>query len=118
MTIREISRILDAVLWTDGSHLDAPVASACGSDMLSDVLAFAKNQPVLLTGLVNPQVVRTAEMMDIRCIVFVRGKKPEADMVALAQGYGIELMSTRLRMFPACGLLYEHGLREGPASDE
>ena len=118
MTIREIRDILNAVLWTDGSHLDAPVASACGSDMMSDVLAFAKNQPVLLTGLVNPQVVRTAEMMDIRCIVFVRGKKPEADIVRLAQEYGIELMTTRFRMFLACGLLYEHGLREGPVSDE
>lgn len=118
MTIREIKEILNATLWTDGSHLDTLVASACGSDMMSDVLAFAQNQPVLLTGLVNPQVIRTAEMMDTRCIVFVRGKKPEADMVQLAQEYGIELMTTQFRMFLACGFLYEHGLREGPASDE
>lgn len=55
-----------------GSH----VYSACGSDMMSDVLAYVKDQAVLLTGLVNSQVIRTAEMMDMRCIVFVRSKKP------------------------------------------
>lgn len=117
MTIQEIRKILDAALFTEGSHLGASVQSACGSDMMSDVLAFAKNQPVLLTGLTNPQVIRTAEMMDIRCIVFVRGKKPDSDLVRLAQDYGIELLATNLRMYTACGLLYAHGLREGPDSN-
>jgi hypothetical protein len=114
MTIREVRKILHAVLLTDGRRLDALIQSACGSDMMSDVLAFAKNQPVLLTGLINPQVVRTAEMMDIRCVVFVRGKKPEADLIRLAQDCGVELLATPFRMYTACGLLYAHGLREAP----
>ncbi|MCI1965384.1 MAG: hypothetical protein LKJ17_04530 [Oscillospiraceae bacterium] len=118
MTIREIRKILAAALLTDGKHQNVTIHSACGSDMMSDVLAFAKNQPVLLTGLINPQVVRTAEMMDIRCIVFVRGKKPEADLVRLAQACGIELLSTSFRMYTACGLLYSHGLLEGPVPNE
>lgn len=117
MTIRKIREILHAVLLTDGRHLDDPIQSACGSDMMSDVLAFAKNQPVLLTGLVNPQVIRTAEMMDIRCIVFVRGKKPETDLLCLARDCGVELLATPFRMYTACGLLYAHGLREGPDSN-
>ena len=79
--------------------------------MMSDVLAFVKDQSVLLTGLVNPQVVRTADMMDIRCIVFVRGKRPDNDIIELAQERDIALMSTGLRMFTACGLLWEKGLR-------
>ena len=68
---------------------------------------------VLLTGLVNPQVVRTADMMDMVCVVFVRGKEPSAEMVELAEDRGIALLKTPLRMFTACGLLYESGLHGG-----
>ena len=115
MTIRKIREILNAGLLTDGSRLDDEILTAYGSDMMSDVLAFAGgDRSVLLTGLVTPQTVRTAQMTEIRCIVFVRGRKPESDIVRLAQGYGIELLSTGLRMFAACGLLYENGLREEP----
>ena len=71
----------------------------CGSDMMSDVLAFVKDQAVLLTGLVNPQVIRTAEMMDIVCIVFVRGKMPDPSMIGLAEERGIALLSCGQRMF-------------------
>ena len=85
------------------------------SDMMSDVLAFLKEQAVLLTGLCNPQVIRTAEMMDIVCIIFVRGKQPDEDMIALAKERGIPLLSTDHRMFSACGKLYEIGLRGGAA---
>ena len=81
--------------------------------MMSDVLAYVKDQSVLLTGLVNPQVVRTAEMMDMPCVVFVRGKKPDETIVALAKDRGIVLMSTPHRMFTACGLLYQNGLKGG-----
>ena len=93
--------------------LDKEVHNACGSDMMSDVLAFVKDQSVLLTGLVNAQVVRTAEMMDMVCIVFVRGKEPGEDIKKLAQERGIVLMKTPLRMFPACGLLYTQGCEVG-----
>lgn len=79
--------------------------------MMSDVLAFVKDQSVLLTGLVNSQVVRTAEMMDMVCIIFVRGKEPSEEIINLAADRGIVLMKTSLRMFPACGILYQAGLR-------
>ena len=80
---------------------------------MSDVLAFVKEQAVLLTGLVNLQVVRTAEMMDMKCIVFVRGKKPGNDVIELACESGIVMLSTDERMYVACGKLYENGLRGG-----
>lgn len=113
MLVREIRDILDAEIITGETGLDAEVKSACGSDMMSDVLAYVKDQSVLLTGLVNPQVVRTAEMMDMRCIVFVRGKKPDEAVVSLAAEHGIVLLCTEYRMFVACGLLYSHGLAGG-----
>ena len=84
--------------------------------MMSDVLAFVKDQAVLLTGLVNPQVIRTAEMMDMKCVVFVRKKVPGEDIVELARDSGIVLMRSNLRMFEACGILYSAGLK-GHAKD-
>ena len=93
--------------------IENEVHSACGSDMMSDVLAFVKEQAVLLTGLVNLQVVRTAEMMDMKCIVFVRGKKPGDEVIELAAESGIVVLSTDERMYVACGKLYENGLRGG-----
>ena len=87
------------------------VFSACGSDMMSDVLAFVKEQGLLLTGLLNPQVVRTAEMMDMRAILFVRNKQPNEEILALAEQFGIVVMSTPLHMFEACGRVYEGGLK-------
>ena len=93
--------------------MDREVHTACGSDMMSDVLAFVKEQAVLLSGLVNPQVIRTAEMMDMKCIVFVRGKKPGMDMIDLATERDIVLLRSDLEMFTACGLLYKHGLKGG-----
>ena len=113
MTVREICNILGARVISGEEYLDRDVHTACGSDMMSDVLAFVKDQSVLLTGLCNPQVIRTAEMMDIICIVFVRGKRPDEAMVELANECGIALLSTGHRMFSACGMLYEMGLRGG-----
>ena len=109
MTIADVKDILEAQV-VCGNALDTEVRNACGSDMMSDVLAFVKNQSVLLTGLVNAQVVRTADMMDIVCIVFVRGKEPGQEMIELAQERNIVLLKTPLRMFTACGLLYSNGL--------
>ena len=110
MKISEISRLLEAEVLCCENMLDNEVYSACGSDMMSDVLAFVKNQAVLLTGLVNPQVIRTAEMMDMHCVVFVRGKVPSEEMLALAKDCEILVMTTRMRMFEACGKLYTHEL--------
>lgn len=113
MTIKDISEILHAQVLCCEENITHEVHTACGSDMMSDVLAYVKNQSVLLTGLCNPQVVRTAEMMDIICIVFVRGKMPDEGMLELARERGIPLLSTKHRMFNACGLLYDGGLRGG-----
>jgi len=110
MKISTIKELLNANVLCGEDLLDTQVYSACGSDMMTDVLAFVKDQAVLLTGLVNPQVVRTAEMMDIRCIVFVRGKVPDAMIVSLAKDNDIVVLTTAERMFPACGKLYENGL--------
>ena len=113
MTVRDIQKILRADLLCEGDHLDAQVHTACGSDMMSDVLAYVKDQSVLLTGLVNAQVVRTAEMMDIMCLVFVRGKRPDEKMIELARERGICLLATPHTMFTACGILYKAGLVGG-----
>lgn len=113
MTIAQIQELLHARLLTPDADLSKEVHSACGSDMMSDVLAFVKNQAVLITGLNNPQVVRTADMMDMVCIVFVRGKQPERMLIQLAEERGMAVLSTDMPMFPTCGLLYEHGLRGG-----
>lgn len=115
MTINDIRGLLNAEYLTGEEFGHKEVHSACGSDMMSDVLAFFKDQSVLLTGISNPQVIRTAEMMDIICIVFVRGKSPAEDTISLANEKGIALLNTDHRMFSACGILYESGLRGGAA---
>ena len=113
MKISEIKSILDAELICGEEFIENEVHTACGSDMMSDVLAYVKEQAVLLSGLVNPQVVRTAEMMDMKCIVFVRGKQPDEDMIELAVERDIVLLGTKLEMFTSCGLLYQNGLKGG-----
>ena len=112
MIVKDIIDILEGEVICEGD-LNQEIKTACGSDMMSDVLAFVKDQSVLLTGLVNPQVVRTAEMMDMACIVFVRGKVPDDSIIQLAEQRGITLLKTRFRMFTACGRLYANGLSGG-----
>jgi predicted transcriptional regulator len=116
MTVNDVKLILGADILCGEKYLEKEVHTACGADMMSDVLAFVKDQSVLLTGLCNPQVIRTAEMMDIVCIVFVRGKIPDEAMLSLAEETEVVLLATDHRMFTACGMLYESGLRGG-ASD-
>ena len=110
MTINDIKDLLDAQVLCGEEHLEKEVHSACGSDMMSDVLAYVKDQAVLLTGLVNAQVIRTAEMMDMICIVFVRSKQPTPEMIELAKESGVAVLATPKRMYEACGILYSSGL--------
>ena len=110
MKISEIRDLLDAEVLCGADQLDREVTSACCSDMMSDVLAYVKDQGVLLTGLVNAQVIRTANMMDMHCVVFVRSKKPTEDMIELADECGIVVMRSELRAYDACGILYSNGL--------
>lgn len=111
MKISEIAKLLDAEVLC--GSLDGEVKSACGSDMMSDVLAYVKDQGVLLTGLLNPQVIRTAMMMDMQCVVFVRAKRPTPDVLALAESCKMTVLTTNERLYTACGKLYEAGLRGG-----
>ncbi len=111
MKLSEVRDILKADVLYGEDKLDREVTSACGSDFMSDVLAYVKNQALLLTGLVNPQVVRTADMMDMKCITFVRGKKPDENVLALAMERDMVIMSTPMRMYDACGKLYVSGLQ-------
>ena len=115
MTVLQLKEILSAELLCGGDHLDREVQTACGSDMMSDVLAFVKDQGVLITGLSNSQVIRTANMMDMVCIVFVRGKVPGDAILDLARELDIVVLKTELEMFTSCGKLYQAGLRGGRA---
>ena len=110
MELFEIRDILNATVLCGEEYLDREVRSACASDFMSDVLAYVKDQAVLLTGMVNPQVVRTAEMMDMKCIVFVRGKVPDETILEMARERDIVVMTSEKPMFIACGLLYTTGL--------
>lgn len=113
MMIRDIVKTLDASVFTGENQLDLDVQSACGADLMSDVMAFVKERVVLLTGLMNPQALRTADLLDIKVIVFVRGKKPTTDLLEMAKESGMILLTTKYSMFLACGRLYEAGLRGG-----
>ena len=113
MTVEDVRRGLGARVLVGEQYLDREVRTACGADMMSDFLAFSKDHSILLTGLCNPQVIRTAEMLDIVCVIFVRGKKPDQKILDMARETGLVIMETGHRMFSACGMLYEAGLRGG-----
>jgi hypothetical protein len=113
MTVNEAIKILDGQFFCGEEKADLEIVSACGADLMSDVMAFVKDRVLLLTGLVNPQVIRTAELLDIRCIIFVRGKSPGMDMIDMARESDIILGGTKQPMFIACGKLYEGGLKTG-----
>ena len=114
MKICTMQELLDAKVLCCEENLGKHVYSACGSDLMSDVLAYVKDQAVLLTGLINSQVIRTAMMMDMVCIVFVRSKDPTEEMLQLARDNGIVVLSTDKRLYEACGLLYANGLVNQP----
>jgi hypothetical protein len=113
MTVAEAVSLLEGQFFCGEDKADTEVASACGSDLMSDVMAFVKDRVLLLTGLVNPQVIRTASLLDIHVIIFVRGKAPSRDMIDMAEEADIILGGTKHPMFISCGKLYEAGLRTG-----
>jgi hypothetical protein len=113
MTVVEAVKIVEGQFYSGEDKADLEIISACGADLMSDVMAFVKERVLLLTGLVNPQVIRTAELLEIGAIIFVRGKVPTRDMIDMAGEADIILGSTKLPMFIACGKLYEAGLKTG-----
>ena len=118
MKISEVASILEANVLTGEDMLDYEVHSACGSDMMSDVLAYVKDQGVLLTGLINVQVIRTLLMMDMNCVVFVRGKTPPEGIIEFAAESGVAVLQTELPMFESCGRLYAAGLGRSAEAEE
>jgi predicted transcriptional regulator len=110
MTVNAAKEILNAEVLACSEKLDREIHSACGADLMSDVLAFSKEKVLLITGLVNPQVIRTAEMMDIKAVAFVRGKQPTPEIIALAEEKQMIVLTTEYPMYKACGLLYSGGL--------
>lgn len=111
MTITDIIKILDARVLCGEEDLAQEVVTACGSDLMSDVLAFVKDKTILITGLTNIHVIRTAEMLDIRCIVFARGKVPGEEVLEEAREVGIVVLATCHTTYTTCGLLYQAGIR-------
>lgn len=111
MTLNEIKDMLQADALTSGFDMDMHIDKVCSTDLMSDVLAFSLPEVLLITGLVNKAVVYTAQIANVKAIVFVRGKKPNKETIALAEGKKIPLFVTKLSMFEACGRLYVKRLR-------
>ncbi len=110
MKLRQIIEIVKGTLLTERANLDSEIAYCGASDLMSDVLAFMKPGSLLLTGLVHPQSVRTAEMADLAAIVFVRGKTPGPETISLAEEQQIPLIASPYGMYEMCGRLYKEGL--------
>jgi len=110
MTLEQIVKTLEGSFLTKKNHRGRAIRAGCGCDLMSDVLAFIKRDTLLLTGLTNNQVIRTAEMADIRAVCFVRGKRPDKAVIALAEEKNIAVVATSLPLFEACGRLYRAGL--------
>ncbi len=110
MTLQEVLDIIAGRVVSRTADLSAEVTMACGADLMSDVLAFTHAGTLLMTGLTNPQVIRTAEMAGIQAIIFVRGKYPPQETIALAEEMSIPLLATRYTLYETCGRLYSAGL--------
>jgi hypothetical protein len=110
MKLSKVISHIEAKVISNSYNPDAEIKGGCGADLMSDVLASTQPESILLTGLCNPQVIRTAQIADIRAIIFVRGKKPPQETIDLASRERLPLFTTPLGMFEACGRLYEAGL--------
>ncbi len=111
MNLVDVQKILNAKVLTGAELLERKVETCCGSDLMSDVLAFTKRHTLLCTGLTNLQVVRTADMTDLCAVVVVRGKVPSQDILAAATENKLPVLSTDVTLFEACGMLYAAGIR-------
>lgn len=118
MTLRHIVGIIQGTVVSGSAQLDTQVDAICAADLMSDALAFAVPGSVLLTGLCNPQVVRTAAMADLAAVAFVRGKIPSPETISLADELGMPLVTTNYSLFEVCGRLYGAGLRSVPPEAE
>jgi len=110
MKLHEVLDTIEGKVISRNVDPDQEVQMGCGADLMSDVLAFTHEGTLLMTGLTNPQVIRTAEMIGIKAIVFVRGKIPPPKTVALSEEAGIPVLASKYTMFETCGRLYQAGL--------
>ena len=119
MNIRELMIIVEGVVITHSGNLNRDIKGGFGADLMSDVLASIQPEAVLVTGLCNPQVVRTAQMADVAAIVLVRGKHPPLETIRLANEEELPIISTPYGMFEVCGRLHMAGLAslEQPMQD-
>lgn len=112
MKLAEIKKLLNADVILGEDLLDTvDVETAFASDLLSDVLAYSKESALFITGLTNPQVIRTVEVLDLVGVVFVRGKVPQMETVELAKRKNVPLLRTKCIMFETCGRLYGAGVK-------
>lgn len=111
MKIKDIVSTLDTVVLTEPCGNEEEIEWACATDLMSEVLYYSKGNSVLITGLTKQQAIRTADIADIKVVVFTRGKEPDAQTLALAVEKRITLLITPHSMFTACGKLYSKGLR-------
>lgn len=115
--LRQVAEVLHAEVLCGEQHMNKVADMACGSDLMSDVLAFTKVRAILLTGLTNIQVVKTADVSDLSALIFVRGKHPHQDVLLAAEAKGIPVLCTNYTLFEACGRLYEIGMRGCSSKD-
>jgi len=111
MKISEVCELLDAKIICDTKQDHTLVEKGYSSDLMSDVLTLDTDHLLLITGMCNLQTIRTAEMADVRYVVFVRNKKATKEMIELAGEHGICLMESPFTMFKASGLLFSAGLK-------
>ena len=110
MKLREVKEILEANIIIGNEKLDMEVFTAFGADLMSDVMAFAKAGSLLLTGLTNAQVVKTAASRNIAAIILVRGKEPSTEAIDMAKELQIPILTTKYILFETAGILYSKGI--------
>jgi predicted transcriptional regulator len=110
MKLIEVKEALEGEVIAGADLLNIDVSIGCAADLMSDILAYASPGALLLTGLTNPQVIRTAEMKDIKAICFVRAKRPDQTIINMADDLHMILLRTNLPMFESCGRLYSKGI--------
>ena len=115
MKVKDIVQAVNGEVLVGHDQMDREIKSACGADLMSDVLAFVKEKTLLITGLTNHHVIRTAEMLDITCVLFARGKKPSEEMLEEAREMNLVILTSALTTYTACGVLYKLGL---PGTEE
>ncbi len=110
MLLKEIIELVDGTVLNPDVDLDIKIRGGCGADLMSDVLASSQPKAILLTGLTNPQVVRTAQIAEFRAIIFVRGKQPQSETISIASQENMPLITSPFGMFELCGRLHKAGL--------